>query len=72
MKMSRCFLVTLSHDYYYVHVYVYFLASVCISFPRFYKRGLKQVFKFVETHAKKMSHRSQYTCELFLQKIPQS
>ena len=32
--------------------YGYFLALVCIYFPRFYKRGLKQVFKFLQTHAK--------------------
>ena len=51
--MGCCFLVALSHAYYYVHECGYFVASVCISLPR----SLKQVFKLVETHAKKMSHR---------------
>ena len=51
VKMGRCFLVAQLQAY-YVHAYGCFLASVCISLPRFFKRDLKQVFKFLETHAK--------------------
>ena len=55
--MGGCFLVASSYASYYVHTYGYFLASVCRSLLRFYKRGMKKVLKFLETHAKKLSHR---------------
>ena len=55
--MGSCFVVASSHASYHVHVYEYFLLLVCISLPQFPKRRLKQVFKFVETHVKKMNFR---------------
>ena len=54
LKMGSCFVVASSHASYHVHVYEYFLLLVCISLPHFPKRRLKQVFKFVETHVKKI------------------
>ena len=53
--MGRCFLVAFSHAYYHGNANGYFLVLVCIVLPRLYKRGLKQVFKFVETQAEKWS-----------------
>ena len=67
IKVGRCFLVSSSHASYYVHVNEYFLILVCISLARFYKQGLKQVFKFVKSLEKKINHRGRiYVLIIFL------
>ena len=65
--MGRCFLVASSHASYYVHVNEYFLISVCIFLTRFYKPGVKQAFKFLESHVNKINHREPiYVLIIFL------
>ena len=67
--MGHCFFVALSHAFCYVHPYVYFLVLVCIFHPDFHRRGPKQVFHFVESHANKLTHGGpMYVWNIFIKK----
>ena len=61
--MGRCFLMASSHASYYVHVNEFGMHIL----TRFYKQGLNPVFKFVESHVKKINHREPiYVLIIFL------